>query len=300
MIGETISSAAFLASRLEQGISGASSRAGVPASGDAIPATDTVSGAKDTVSINSGTSVSVTARDKIGMDGGLREAAVLLQVADAGFARISEKLDEMKALAQIVTTTATSVYERALLTVDFSEVGDEIDKIARETEFNGMNPLAGNGEGGPFAKSYDLGNGESLVISFGSMLLSDFSPELAADNLMTEENALEAIEHIDTAQEVIVGIRHEFKLMGIRLSVALHGGGAGPNALDTIRAFGDQVDVGAEHARAISQKVLTQARLLPDSPDALGAPALAPKPPSVRESAGPTAAPFQPDEDSTD
>lgn len=74
-----------------------------------------------------------------------REGASLLQVADRGLGAIDDALTAMKYLAtQASSTTAPlSRQERAILNVEFQKLRTEIDRIADETEFNGIKVLKG-------------------------------------------------------------------------------------------------------------------------------------------------------------
>ena len=95
------------------------------------------------VSIKAGAQVTTNAVGRVQAADGLREASSFLQVADAGVARIDGKLGEMRALAEVAATAAMGMFERVVLNDAFKELMGESDQIARETEFNGKNSLAG-------------------------------------------------------------------------------------------------------------------------------------------------------------
>ena len=200
------------------------------------------------------------------MTSGLREASSLLQVADAGLSRIDGKLIEMRALAEVAATNLMGKSERVVLNDAFMELMGESDKIVTGAEFNGKNPLAG------FDQDVDLGDGETMRISLPSMLMGDFAPDLASDDLLSQEHALKSIRDIGAAKEKVVNVREDIAFMQARISAALTGG-SGSLALDTIHGFDGQIDVGGEHARGISRQVVLEALMPRDQSDDKGPPA---------------------------
>jgi hypothetical protein len=230
---------------LEDRLSGVSARVESSGPASAVGQTSDAAGAVDNVAIKAGARVSTASS--------LREASSLLQVADAGLARIDHKLDEMRALAEVAATAPLSKFDRVVLDGAFSELMGEINSIARETEFNGINPLAG------FDQSYGLDGEGSLDISIGSMEVGQFAPDLAKDDLLSQENALKSIVDVDKAKEKVADIREDIAGWQAEISVALGGGGS--MALDTIQSFSGLMSEGAEIAAAISRQVVMDALL---------------------------------------
>ena len=77
--------------------------------------------------------------------GNSRAGGALLQVADRGLAAIDDALTAMKVLAERAssTTAPLSHRERAILNAEFQILRAEIDRIADQTEFNGIKVLKG-------------------------------------------------------------------------------------------------------------------------------------------------------------
>ncbi|MDG4718310.1 flagellin [Thalassospira aquimaris] len=92
------------------------------------------------------------------------QANSMLQIADGGMATIDDILVRMKTLAVQSSSGNLSDTERGFLNDEFTELRDEIDRIASSTNFNGIQLL---GNGGDVAIEYgDLaaaGSGEALV-----------------------------------------------------------------------------------------------------------------------------------------
>ncbi|KZB72174.1 hypothetical protein, partial [Thalassospira sp. MCCC 1A01148] len=96
------------------------------------------------------------------------QANSMLQIADGGMATIDDVLVRMKTLAVQASSGNLSDTERGFLNDEFTELRDEIDRIASSTNFNGIQLL---GNGGDVAIEYgDLAagqGGEDLVPAFG-------------------------------------------------------------------------------------------------------------------------------------
>jgi len=92
------------------------------------------------------------------------QANSMLQIADGGMATIDDILVRMKTLAVQSSSGNLSDTERGFLNDEFTELRDEIDRIASSTNFNGIQLL---GDGGDVAIEFgDLAagqGGEALV-----------------------------------------------------------------------------------------------------------------------------------------
>lgn len=96
------------------------------------------------------------------------QANSMLQIADGGMATIDDILVRMKTLAVQSSSGNLSDTERGFLNDEFTELRDEIDRIASSTNFNGIQLL---GNGGDVALEYaDLeagGGGEAINAANG-------------------------------------------------------------------------------------------------------------------------------------
>jgi len=71
------------------------------------------------------------------------QAASLLQLTDGSISRVQDMLSRMRALAVQASSENLADDERALLDVEYQALSQEIDRIARDTEFNGLTVLDG-------------------------------------------------------------------------------------------------------------------------------------------------------------
>lgn len=77
--------------------------------------------------------------------GNAREGATLLQIADRGLGAIADALTAMKDLAERASSASAplSRVQRAILNTQFQDLRAKIDRIAEDTEFNGIKVLKG-------------------------------------------------------------------------------------------------------------------------------------------------------------
>ncbi len=72
------------------------------------------------------------------------DAISMLQVADGALAIIDEKLTRMKELAEQAATGTYNSTQRLIIDSEYQAMADEIDRIARATNFNGIHLLDGS------------------------------------------------------------------------------------------------------------------------------------------------------------
>jgi flagellin len=105
----------------------------------------------------------------------------MLQVAEGAVSEISNILGRMKELAVQSASGTYSDTDREALDLEFQQLMSEMDRIARNTEWNGYKILAGNGDftaGGAAAEDYDIqvgsGSGQTMRVT-----LKSWVPEVA-------------------------------------------------------------------------------------------------------------------------
>ncbi len=100
------------------------------------------------------------------------DAISMLQTFDGALSVIDEKLIRMKELAEQAATGTYTSAQRLMIDSEFKAMGDEINRIARSTDFNGIKLIDGKFEArpvhivGPDGKTYDtnlVDNGTKVV-----------------------------------------------------------------------------------------------------------------------------------------
>lgn len=70
-------------------------------------------------------------------------ASSMLQIAEGGYTQITDIVTRLRQLAVQAGSGQISDAERSILDVEFQALKNEIDRIAADTEFNGVRPIAG-------------------------------------------------------------------------------------------------------------------------------------------------------------
>jgi flagellin len=117
----------------------------------------------------------------------------MLQVAEGAVSEISNMLGRMKELAVQASSGTYSDTDRDALDLEFQELMREIDRIARNTEWNGQKILAGNGVStytgaGKYSVSIQVGDSANQSMDLS---LKSWIPEVAWSSV--DETLLEGI-----------------------------------------------------------------------------------------------------------
>ena len=144
------------------------------------------------------------------------EASSLLQAADAGLARIEDKLDDIIALAKSLTTEylkhEISNFEGAQLDAQFKALKAAADEIANDTGFEGTKLLAGGaGPSGEFQAGFHVGTGvaseDDITVLIAKPDIAGLSSGLNTGNLRSQAAATTAYADAEEAKRVLRKIR---------------------------------------------------------------------------------------------
>ena len=143
------------------------------------------------------------------------QTSSMLQAAEIGLDNILEKLFQMKDLATQATEQGRS--DRGLLAAEANSLVNDIDEIARETEYNDQNLLNGDLEAGIKTGVQDQNGNElemgidsvranRLGLTSGQTALKEITSGGAAD-LSTIEGANKALDILDNAIQDIKAVK---------------------------------------------------------------------------------------------
>ncbi len=131
----------------------------------------------------------------------------LLQTMDGAAQVVDEKLIRMKELAEQAATGTYSSAQRGMINYEFSAMRDEIERIARATDFNGIHLLAGSaglGSDGFTSNTVKIhfGTGNSNTEDFYFITAQNLTSSalgLAGLSLTSPQSAANALQSIDAA-----------------------------------------------------------------------------------------------------
>lgn len=202
--------------------------------------------------------------------GNVRAGAALLQVADRGLQDIDALLVKMKALAEDAAATAAlttlSDGERAILNAEFDDLRAEIDRIAEDTEFDGIAVLKGT------QLAFKVGTGgasaDKITLSLAAATVAGLAPGLASDDLTSAAGAARAQADVDSAIDALADIRASVRAASVGFQGAARNLASGNEILKNLRADLLAPSAARDSAQALARAAAKQ--LL-----AAGAPALA-------------------------
>jgi len=133
----------------------------------------------------------------------------MAQTAEAGMGTLTETLQRMRDLAiQAANRAAVSNGDRQKLQTEFAQLGDELQRIITNTEFNGKKILNGSLQGANFQIGANTASDNQISVTVSNLLSMSGINELFGTNRSigsgaTSEFVRSAIDAIDTAIEKI-------------------------------------------------------------------------------------------------
>jgi flagellin len=121
----------------------------------------------------------------------------MLQTAESAFQSISDTLIRMRELAVEASNGSITDTERGQIDIEFSDLVDEIDRIAAVTEFNDIQLL----DGSVATLTFQVGSRNTTNDRITATLESQTATDLGVNNdtVATQTGAESAIDEIDTA-----------------------------------------------------------------------------------------------------
>ncbi len=203
-----------------------------------------------------------------------RRAGTLLQSADAGLSGIAGKLAEMKALAETATdpkAAPMSSLTRSRLDTEFAALRSELDRIAQETEFDGVKLLGGDGAGGAYQVSFRVGTGvgpgDNISVSIDAAGSADLAAGLDTDSLLTG-GATQALANVKIAIDKLGEIQGTVAGLGEAVASASQAADASGAAMGTALRRRTEVVVTIDSARLLGQELAQQGGISLDDTDA--------------------------------
>ena len=179
----------------------------------------------------------------------------LAQTAEGALEETSNMLQRMRVLAIQSANGSNTASDRAALQKEFSELSSEIDRVATDTTFGGVNILDGT-----FTADFQVGPDANQVINV-AIATSMGATGLAVndDTIATASQAQTAITAIDDALSTVNGIRADLGAKQNRFSSTIRNLN---NISENVSASKSRIldtDFAAESASLARNQVLQQA-----------------------------------------
>ncbi len=182
----------------------------------------------------------------------------LVRTAEGSLNETSNILIRLRELAIQASNGSVSEQDRATLDEEFQSLVDEIDRLGRSSEFNGIRLLDGSSS----TVSFQIGAGTSSGID---TLAASLAPALATSlglDVLGVTNSLaasSALDAIDSAIDDVSGLRGKFGAMQNRLESTVRFLGIQAENLTAADSRIRDVDIAQETADLARNQILQQA-----------------------------------------
>lgn len=177
------------------------------------------------------------------------------QTAEGALEETTNMLQRMRVLALQAANGSNTQTDRDALNKEFSELSDEIDRIAGNTTFNGINILDGT-----YDADYQVGADANQVITLKITTDMDSTGlSIDTDNLLTVTDAQAAVTALDNALSTVNDVRTDLGSKQNRFSSTIRNLN---NISENVSASKSRImdtDFAAESAALARNQVLQQA-----------------------------------------
>lgn len=188
------------------------------------------------------------------------DAISLLQVAEGGMNEISSMIIRLRELSVQAASDTVGTTERGFSDIEFQNLKEEIDRISKSTEFNGIKLL--DGSGGKLEFQVGIKNDpllDRLQYDGTGADASISALNLAVDGVSTKEGAQAALKKLDDALVHINGVRANFGALQNRLQSTSNNLEVSDENLSAANSRIRDVDVASETADMTKNNILLQA-----------------------------------------
>lgn len=184
----------------------------------------------------------------------------LIQTAEGALNETHSILQRMRELAVQSANDTNVTADRTALQSEVSQLTEEIDRIAKNTEFNTQKLLSG----GFKTKKFQIGanEGQSINLTISSMAVSGLGIEVSGSGAMSissQSGANKAITTINTAIEKVSSQRSNLGAVQNRLEHTINNLGATSENLTAAESRIRDTDMAAEMMAFTKNNILSQA-----------------------------------------
>jgi flagellin len=188
------------------------------------------------------------------------DAVSMLQTAEGGMSEISNIIIRLRELSVQAASDTLGASERGFSDIEFQNLKEEIERISKSTEFNGIKLL--DGSSGKLEFQIGIKNDpiNDRLRYDGTMADTSLqSLGLAIDGVATKEGAQNALKKLDDALVQINGVRANLGALQNRLQSTSNNLEVSDENLSAANSRIRDVDVAAETADMTKNNILLQA-----------------------------------------
>ena len=188
------------------------------------------------------------------------DAISMIQTTESGLNEIANILIRLRELSIQSSSDTVGKTERAFSDIEFQQLKEEIDRISKVSEFNGISLL--DGSGGIMEFQVGLNNDpvlDRLHYNAEEMDAGLVALALVSDSVVTKEDARSSLDRLDNALVKVNGMRASLGAMQNRLSSTISNLEISEESLAAANSRIRDVDVAAETADMAKNNILVQA-----------------------------------------
>lgn len=188
------------------------------------------------------------------------DAISLIQTAEGGLNEISNLVIRLRELSVQAASDTIGDTERSFSDIEFQNLMEEIDRIARSSEFNGIKLL--DGSSGRLEFQVGINNDPILDrLQYDGAKADSTLPSLgiSSESIASKEGAQLSLQKLDDSLVQINGVRAGFGALQNRLSSTIANLQIGGENLSAAKSRISDVDVAQETADLTKNNILVQA-----------------------------------------
>jgi flagellin len=183
----------------------------------------------------------------------------LTQTAEGSLNEVSNILIRMRELATAAANGTVSDSDKATLNSEFSDLIDEVDRIAQSSDFNNVKLLDGSTAAITFQVGAGVTANDTIAVSLTSSLGSDLG--ITSLDISSAGSSTTAITAIDSAIDSVSATRGRLGAAQNRLQSTIANLGVSIESLSAANSRIRDVDVAAETADLTRNSILQQAAI---------------------------------------
>jgi flagellin len=179
----------------------------------------------------------------------------LLQTADGSLNEVGNILGRMRELA-LSASTDTNADQRAMVNDEYVALSTELDRLTAVTEFNGTKLLNGDAADIDIQVGINATDDDKINVGIEAMSAADLGVD---GTVLTKDDALSALDAIDTAIDTVTGARANLGALQNRMQITISNLSSTNVNLTAATSRIRDVDVAEESAAMTRSSILMQA-----------------------------------------
>lgn len=183
----------------------------------------------------------------------------IIQTAEGATKEVLNILDRMRELAVQSSSETLANDERVYIDDEFEQLSDEVERIARATEFNDLQLADGSKTSLSVQVGVTSGTESQLTIDLGDLTVSTLNVDTTTVDLTVASSARDAIDTIDDAIDVVNSTRAGYGAVQNRIDSAIANMSTYVESLSAAESQIMDADYAHETAEMTKLQVMQQA-----------------------------------------